>query len=138
MLVTWIRPLLILLNMFNLSGLGAAIELLSKESPDEFESILKRLGSTANDPESKRHLNELKTLCNLRPCVDLDNSLRIEGRLENVNLPLDCKHPFILHGRHPLTGLIVQYKHDQAGHGGLAYTLMKTRNVFGFFMAFSV
>ena len=33
---------------------GAAIKLLSKESPDEFESILKRLGSKTNDPESKR------------------------------------------------------------------------------------
>ena len=68
---------------------GAAIELLSKESPDEFESILKRLGSKTNDPDSKCRLNELKTLRNLRPCVDLDNCLRIEGRLENADLPLD-------------------------------------------------
>ena len=109
---------------------GAAIKLLSKESPDEFESILKRLGSKTNDPESKRRLNELKTLRNLRPCVDLDNCLRIEGRLENADLPLDSKHPLILPGRHPLTGLIVQYQHEQAGHGGPAYTLTKTRERF--------
>ena len=67
---------------------GAAIKLLSKESPDEFESILKRLGSKTNDPDSKRRLNELKTLRNLRPCVDLDNCLRIEGRLENADCHL--------------------------------------------------
>ena len=91
---------------------GAAIELLSKESPDEFESILKRLGSKTNDPDSKCRLNELKTLRNLRPCVDLDNCLRIEGRLENADLPLDSNHPLILPGRHPLIGLIVQYKHE--------------------------
>ena len=91
---------------------GAAIKLLSKESPDEFESILKRLGSKTNDPDSKHRLNELKTLRNLRPCVDLDNCLRIEGRLENADLPLDSKHPLILPGRHPLTGLIVQYQHE--------------------------
>ena len=48
--------------------------------------------------------------------MDLDNCLRIEGRLENVDLPLDSKHPLILPGRHPLTGLIVQYKHEQAGY----------------------
>ena len=108
---------------------GAAVKLLSKESPDEFESI-KRLGSKTNDPESKRRLNELKTLRNLRPSVDLDNCLRIEGRLENADLPLDSKHPLILPGRHPLTGLIVQYQHEQAGHGGPAYTLMKTRKRF--------
>ena len=40
---------------------GAAIELLCKESPYEFESILKHLSSKTNDPESKRRLNELKT-----------------------------------------------------------------------------
>ena len=45
--------------MFNLSGLGP---LLNLESPDELESILKRLDSKTNDPESKRRLNELK-LC---------------------------------------------------------------------------
>ena len=57
---------------------GAAIKLLSTKSPDEFESI-KRLGSKTNDPESKRRLNELKTLRNLRPCVNLDNCLRIKA-----------------------------------------------------------
>ena len=62
--------------------------------------------------------------------MNLDNCLRIEGRLENADLPLDSKHPLILPGRHPLTGLIVQYQHEQAGHGGPAYTLMKTRERF--------
>ena len=62
--------------------------------------------------------------------MDLDNCLRIEGRLENADLPLDSKHPLIFPGRHPLTGLIVQYQHEQAGHGGPAYTLMKTRERF--------
>ena len=109
---------------------GAAIELLSKESPDEFESILKCLGSKTNDPDSKRRLNELKTLRNLSPYVDLDNCLRIEGRLQNADLPLDSKHPLILPGRHPLTGLIVQCQHEQAGRGGPAYTLMKSRECF--------
>ena len=116
---------------------GAAIKLLSKESPDEFESILKRLGSKTNDPDSKRRLNELKTLRNLRPCVDLDNCLRFEGRLENADLPLDSKHPLILPGRHPLTGLNVQYQHEQAGHGGPAYTLMKTRERFWIILCIS-
>ena len=109
---------------------GAAIELLSEKLPGKFESILKRFGSKTNDPECKRRLNELKTLRNLRPCVDLDNCLRIESRLENADLPLDSKYPLILPGRHPLTRLIVQYDHEQAGHGGTAYTLMKSRECF--------
>ena len=68
---------------------GAAVELLSKESPDEFDSIIKRLYSNAKDPDSSRQLNELKTLRNLRPCVGLDNLLRVEGRLENASFPGD-------------------------------------------------
>ena len=109
---------------------GAAIELLSKESPDEFESIFKRLGNKTNNPDSKCRLNDLKTLRNLRPCVDLNNCSRIEGKLENADLPFDSKHPLILPGRHPLTGLIVQYQHEQTGHGGPASTSMKTRERF--------
>jgi len=44
--------------------------------------------------------------------------LRIEGRSANSNLPLDTKHPLILPGRHPLTGLIVLADHELVGHGG--------------------
>ena len=96
---------------------GAAVKLLSRESPDEFDSIIKRLYSNAKDPHSSRHLNELKTLRNLRPCVGSDNLLRVEGRLENASLPVNTKHPIILPGRHPLTRLIVLNDHERAGHG---------------------
>ena len=112
--------------MFNLSGSGPLLNFYYVKILFEFESIRKRLDSKTNDPDSKRRLNELKTLCNLRPCGDLNNCLRIEGRLENADLPLDAKHPFILPGRHPLTRLIVQYKHELPGHAGPAYALMKT------------
>ena len=86
MLVTWIRPLLILLSMFNLSGLGPLLNFYVKNRVMNLNLFLKRLGSNTNDPESKCHLNELKTLHNLRPSVDLDNCLQIEGRLENARL----------------------------------------------------
>ena len=110
---------------------GAAVELLSQDSADAFESILKQLNGKAKNPESMRRLNELKALRNLRPCVGSDNLLRIEGRLENASaLPVDTKHPMILPGRHPLTGLIVLNIHTLAGHCGPAYTLMKSRRRF--------
>ena len=101
------------------------MELLSKESHDEFDSIIKRLYSNAKDPDSSRRLNELKTLRNLRPCVGSDNLLRVEGRLENASLPVNTKYLIILPGRHPLTRLIVLYAHERAGHGGPTYTLTK-------------
>ena len=109
---------------------GAAVELYSKKTPDAFESIVKRLNSKAKDAESSRRINELKTLRNLRPCVDSKQLLRVEGRLENSELPVDTKHPLILPGRHPLTRLIVLHNHVLAEYGGPAYTLMNTRERF--------
>ena len=59
---------------------------------------------------------------------------RVEGRLENAELPIDIKHPLILPGRHALTRLIVLHEHSDSGHAGPSYTIMKTaasRNLYG-------
>ena len=39
-----------------------------------------------------RRISELKTLRNLRPCVDDDLMCRVDGRLENAELPIEAKH----------------------------------------------
>ena len=95
---------------------GAVVDCLGNDTPDNFEHILKRLSAKAKDLESTRRLNELKTLCNLRPCVGSDKLLRVEGRLENADLPLDTIHPIILPGRHSLTALVVLAEHEVAEH----------------------
>ena len=74
-----------------------------------------------------RRISELRTLRNLRPCVDDDSMLRVDGRLENAELPVVTKHPLILPSKHPLTRLIVLHEHEKAKHAGPSYTLMKTR-----------
>jgi len=110
---------------------GAAIEHMKRDSPDSFETfIARRQSKNANNPEDKRRVNELKTLRNLRPCVGEDLLLRVDGRLENADLPTDAKHPLILPGRHPLTRLIVLSEHVKSGHADPAYTVMKTRRRF--------
>ena len=99
--------------------------------PDDFDAILKRLKEKSNDNEKfTRRINELKMLWNLRPCVGSDLLFRVDGRLENADLPVDSKHPIILPGRHALTRLVVLDKHSNAGHAGPSYTLMKTRQRF--------
>ena len=105
---------------------GATIDVLSKGSPDDFETFLKRRVNNVNSPDKKSQVNELKTLKNLRPCVENDMLLRVDGRLENAELPTDTKHPLILPGRHPLTRLIILFEHVNCGHAGPSYTLMKT------------
>ena len=59
-----------------------------------------------------------------------DSIFRVEGRLENAELPLDCKHLIILRGSHALTRLIVLHVHVLAGQAGPPYTLMKVRQRF--------
>jgi len=109
---------------------GPALKMLSNGSPDDYENFLKRLRSKAASAEQIRQINELKTLRNLRPCFGLDSLLRVEGRLENADLPTDTKNPIILPGRHPLTRLIALDEHCAAGHAGPSYTLMKVRQRF--------
>ena len=104
------------------------IEPLREGSPDDFEAVLKRIGAGSN--RNTRRVHELKTLRNLRPCVGSDLLLRVDGRLENADLPTDTNHPIILPGRHALTRLIVLYEHSSAGRAGPSYTLMKTRQRF--------
>ena len=56
--------------------------------------------------------------------------LWIDGRLENVELSLATRHLLILPGKHALTRLIVLHEHVEAGHAGLSYTLVRTRQQF--------
>ena len=116
---------------------GPALELLQNNSPDQYDAFLKRLRNLAVNSEQTRQVNELKTLRNLRPCIGPDLLLRVEGRLENADLPTDTKHPIILPSRHALTRHVVLHEHSEVGHAGPSYTLMKTRQRFWIIHGFS-
>ena len=87
---------------------------------------MKKRSDKAANTEDMNRISELKALKNLCPCVDNEEMFRIDGRLENVTLAVDAKHPLILPGKHALTRLVVLHEHVQAGHAGPSYTLMKT------------
>ena len=108
----------------------AAVNCLNNNSPDEFDSFLKCMSKKAVDVDDLRRIFELKTLHLLQPCIDAGSILRVEGRLENAELPLDVKHPIILPSRHALTRLIVLHEHSKAAHAGPSYMLMKTKQRF--------
>ena len=109
---------------------GAAVQILQRDSSYAFDAVLKRINQNANNAADMKRVSELKTLRHLRPCVGTDSILRVEERLENAELPLDCKHPIILSGSHALTRLIVLHEHVLAGRAGPSYTLMKVRQRF--------
>ena len=85
---------------------GDVVDLLKADIMDAFESFLKSLGSEAKNAEQLRRISELKSLRNFCSCVDDSHLLRVEGRLENADLPLDTKHSLILPKSHSLTNLI--------------------------------
>ena len=60
------RALIIAIKYVQTQNLGAAIDVLSKDSPDDFETFLKRRVNNVNSPDEKRQVNELKSLKNLR------------------------------------------------------------------------
>ena len=107
----------------------AAVYLLSRALPDDFKSLISSMNKSVNNLVDGRRANELKTLRNLLPRIGQDKFLRVDGRLENADLPVDAKHP-ILPGSHPLTCLNVLSEHRNSGHADPAYTLMKTRQRF--------
>ena len=71
--------------------LGPALEVLNYGSADDFKILIKRLRNLAVDSEQTRQVNELKILYNLQPCLGPNSILRVEGRLENADLPTDTK-----------------------------------------------
>jgi len=107
-----------------------AVQLLKKHSPDAFDSFLKRLNDSPADIAEMHRVLELKSLRSLRPWVDKELMLRVDGRLENAELPVDSKHSLNLPGRHALTRLMILNEHSLAGHAGPSYILMKTRQRF--------
>ena len=105
------------------------IEAMRTSSPDCFEDTVRKLVKNASGKKQKI-LRDFLTLRCLRPCIHSDGTLRIEGRLENADLPTDEKHPIILPSRHPLTRLLVLHCHLASAHSGVQYTLMLTRKKY--------
>ena len=44
-------------------------------------------------------------LLSLSPLLDDHGILRVGGRQQNAKFSYNCKHPVIIHGKHPLTKL---------------------------------
>ena len=55
----------------------------------------------------------------LRPFIDTKGLLRVGGRQGmSQSISYEAQHPLILHGKHPLTHLIVQAEHSRLLHAG--------------------
>ena len=70
------------------------------------------------------HTNKLSPLC---PFLDETGTLRVGGRLKNVNIPHHMKHPPILPKQHQVTRIIIDWFHRRNGHVGPDHVLSLIR-----------
>ena len=68
--------------------------------------------------QSDKSLPHSSSLLPLHPFLDKDGFLWMGGRQEHSKLSFFKLHPIILHGKHPLTKLLVWLEHRRLLHGG--------------------
>src|SRR5215469_2118078 len=78
----------------------------------------KEFGEIINKIRMKKGLNQKDVLCKLNPFIDENNLLRVGGRIRNLNVPYDIKHPIILPGKHRVIEAMVLNAHEKLGHLG--------------------
>ena len=68
--------------------------------------------------KSKHTVPSASCLLSLHPILDSLNILRVGGREQNSKLSYSRMHPVILHGKHPVTKLIIYTEHMRLLHAG--------------------
>ena len=68
--------------------------------------------------KESQKLHNSSPLLSLRPILDSPGLLRVGGRECNSAAPFSSQHPIILHGKHPITRLIVHSEHSRLLHAG--------------------
>ena len=63
----------------------------------------------------------------LSPFIDDKGLIHVGGRLKNLYVPSDVKHPLLLDNKHPLTHLIIQHCHSSVAHQGKHLTIGEIR-----------
>ncbi|CAH8613476.1 unnamed protein product [Schistosoma rodhaini] len=102
---------------------GDLLKYLQEQEFAEIRQWIKRHEQSDNIPSKNHVINKL------RPIV-IDNLIRVGGRLNRSDLPVEQKHPIILPSKHPITELIIRHYHQADGHMGVYYTLAALRKKF--------
>ena len=68
--------------------------------------------------KAKKPLPSSSCLSPLHPFLDSNNILCVGSRESNSNLSYSCCHSMILHGKHPISKLIIRSEHHRLLHAG--------------------
>ena len=72
--------------------------------------------------KSKQQMPRSSCVLSLHPFLDSEGILRVGGRQANAKLAYSQRHPVILHGKHPVSKLIVRSEHLRLLHAGPTLT----------------
>ena len=75
-------------------------------------------GKEVKPLEMKAPISQSSPLISLNPFLDKEQLLRVSGRESNSKLSYENQHPLIIHGKHPLTKLLIRSEHTRLLHAG--------------------
>ena len=70
-------------------------------------------------------------LLTLHPFLDSNSSLRVGGRQNQSSLSSPSQHPVIVHGKHPITKLLISSEHLRLLHAGPQPSLSQRYHIIG-------
>ena len=68
--------------------------------------------------KQERPLKKSNSLLPFHPFLDSNKLLRVDGRQQTSKFSYSNRHPLILHGKHPVTKLIIRSEHHRLLHAG--------------------
>ena len=83
-----------------------------------FPSQRTHFGKEVKALEMKAPISQSSVLVSVNPFLDKDQLLRVGGRESNSKLPYENQHPLIVHGKDPLTKLLIRSEHSRLLHAG--------------------
>ena len=96
----------------------AVIRYVQKQNIEDYSGIV------------KNELKKSSSLYRLEPFLDEDGLIRTGGRLGNVEVGVDFKHPYLLPRDNHVCSLILKDAHARCLHSGREHTMMESRRKF--------
>lgn len=85
--------------------------------------------------KNKHPLAKNSKLRNLDPFLDVNDLLRVSGRIAEAAIPYGHKDPIFLPSNHHVTRLLITLKHESLLHAGVSQTLASLRMKYWFLRA---
>lgn len=91
------------------------------------ETQVEHFGEEIRLLKAGKPINGNSTVRSLSPYLDEDGILRVGGRLNRVDFPIEEKNPVLVPGRHHIATLIIRHLHELVKHQGRHLTEGATR-----------